>query len=439
MGLSILKILGLLNFAVFLVMMLVNKGDKNQLFIKFILLSYPVLAIYLIPILTGFDMICFTFLFVFYKKREQSFREGFVYTVIFVVMLLLVAIGMFLADEGIGIESITDYLSIFPVFIFSKILIDECLEDMDFFYEIIRCLKITLIVSFVFLCLQFVLGVQFSLSAHQNPNIIISDGIRYPSFLSDPQVYSQYLAAMSFICLIKDKEGNNLKVINYVLAILCLLAIFTAGGRAGMLGWAVGMSLMVLFSNANYRITVLVTCGILYLVALNFGDSFAIFKRGGDMSETYDFRHGIWEDAYQIFLGQPFFGIGIGNYAKYVTVHNPDQFWLVENEFIYFDHPESGYLKFLTELGATGFVCIFLFVLLPMFNAFLVYLRTKDSSIILLISAVLSWMTGFYSTYSFGDVRLKVLIITILCLLILSKQRLLQNNTETEEAEPVPQ
>jgi predicted membrane protein len=74
-----------------------------------------------------------------------------------------------------------------------------------------------------------------------------------------------------------------------------------------------------------------------------------------------------------------------------------------------------------------------------MFNAFLVYLRTKDSSIILLISAVLSWMTGFYSTYSFGDVRLKVLIITILCLLILSKQRLLQNNTETEEAEPVPQ
>jgi O-antigen ligase len=310
---------------------------------------------------------------------------------------------------------------------------------MFFFYEIIRCLKITLVVSFVFLCLQFVLGVQFSLSASQNPNIIISDGIRYPSFLSDPQVYSQYLAAMSFICLIKDKEGNNLKLINYVLAVLCLLAIFTAGGRAGMLGWAVGMSLMVLFSNANYRITVLVTCGILYLVAMNFGDSFAIFKRGGDMSETYDFRHGIWEDAYQIFLGQPFFGIGIGNYAKYVSVHNPDQFWLVENEFIYFDHPESGYLKFLTELGATGFVCIFLFVLLPMFNAFLVYLRTKDSSIILLISAVLSWMTGFYSTYSFGDVRLKILIITILCLLILSKRRLLQPDTPVEDAEPIPQ
>jgi hypothetical protein len=118
---------------------------------------------------------------------------------------------------------------------------------------------------------------------------------------------------------------------------------------------------------------------------------------------------------------------------------NPDQFWLVENEFIYFDHPESGYLKFLTELGATGFVCIFLFVLLPMFNAFLVYLRTKDSSIILLISAVLSWMTGFYSTYSFGDVRLKILIITILCLLILSKRRLLQPDTPVEDAEPIPQ
>jgi O-antigen ligase len=146
------------------------------------------------------------------------------------------------------------------------------------------------------------------------------------------------------------------------------------------------------------------------------------------MEETYDFRYAIWQDAIDIFMKNPFFGIGLGNYSNYVSVHNPDQVWVVDNEFVYFDHPESGYLKFLTELGLSGFVAIYGFILTPMIRGFFTYVKTRDLSVILLTAAVVSWMVGFWSTYSFGDVRIKILIVTILCLIITSKNRI-----ETEQ------
>jgi O-antigen ligase len=425
MGLSILKSLAILNLAIFLVVMLFTTGDKNRIFVKYILLSYPVLALYIIPVMTGFEMIPYIFLIFFYKRKNTSFRAGTIYTVLFIILLLIIIIGAFTA-ESLGGEFITDLISFFPIFIYCKILIDELLEDPSFFYTVISCLKITLIVSLVFLCCQFVLGVEFSLSKTQNPNIVISGGFRYPSFLSDPQTYAQFLAAMSFICLIRDYKAPKLPMKNYILALLALVAILSTGGRAALLGWALGLFIVVLFGNSNYRVTVIITCISLYLIAYNFSDSFAIFKRSGDMSETYDFRAAIWQDAFTIFTQNPFFGIGLGNYAHYVSLHNPDQFWLVENEFVYFDHPESGYLKFLTELGLTGFISIFLLILIPIFKGFILYFKTWDTSIILLIAAVVSWMVAFYSTYSFGEARIKILVVTIICLLITSHKRLSQ-------------
>ena len=59
-----------------------------------------------------------------------------------------------------------------------------------------------------------------------------------------------------------------------------------------------------------------------------------------------------------------------------------------------------------------------------MVRSFLYYLFSKDTSLILLIAAVLSWMVGFYSTFSFGDTRIKLMIVTIICLMITSRQRL---------------
>ena len=157
------------------------------------------------------------------------------------------------------------------------------------------------------------------------------------------------------------------------------------------------------------------------------------------MEETYDFRYAIWQDAFDIFLKNPFFGIGLGNYSHYVSIHNPDQVWVQDGDFVYFDHPESGYLKFLTEMGGAGFVCLYTLILTPLIRGFFLYVRTRDFATIFMIAAVLSWMVGFWSTYSFGDIRIEILIVTILCLLITSKIRVAAEKAElaeiTEDAE----
>jgi O-antigen ligase len=116
-------------------------------------------------------------------------------------------------------------------------------------------------------------------------------------------------------------------------------------------------------------------------------------------------------------MDHPFFGIGIGNYAPYVFLHYPDQLLLINNEIVSFDQPESGYLLFLTELGGLGFLCIMLFALLPIMRSFFFYFRSHNLQYILLISAICCWLIGFYSTYSLGDVRIMILVGTILSLM----------------------
>ena len=112
------------------------------------------------------------------------------------------------------------------------------------------------------------------------------------------------------------------------------------------------------------------------------------------------------------------------NYAKYVEIYFPDQFWLVAGEKVYFDHPESGYLKFLTELGTLGTLGIFAFIFNAIFKGLKTFLvKVKDFNIIFLISAILSWMLGFYSVYSFGDHRIMILVATITSVLLVYAQR----------------
>ena len=434
-GISITQLLAMLTVVMFMAMMVFTRDDKNRLFVQYILLSFPFLAIYLLPgtlAMTTFDLITYLYFFVFYRPKKVALYIGHVYTILFVFLLAVILMGLIFADS-LGNDTIRDIIAHFPIFIFAKILTDECVDDPKFFHTVVKCLQITLFVSLIFLACQFVFGIQFNLVRTANPNIAGTVVIRYPSFMSDPQVYSQFLAATSFLCLIKNYDAVKLPYKNYILLILSLVAILYTGGRSGFGGWGLGLFLVIFLGNSNYRISALIACTILFIVIYNFQDSFPIFNRGDDLKDSYDFRYSIWEDAFRIFQKNPFVGIGLGNYSNYVSVHNPDQFWMVDNEFVYFDHPESGYLKFLTELGALGFLAIFAFILIPIFNGLRLYFITKDISIVLLIAGVVSWMVGFYTVYSFGDVRIKILITTLTCLLATSYARLEEPEPEEDE------
>jgi O-antigen ligase len=275
-----------------------------------------------------------------------------------------------------------------------------------------------LIFSFLFLCCQFIFGPSFSFAKSENINVAGGASVRYPSFFQDPQKYAQFLAALSFLMIIQRKDSDNSSnTFGYLIAILSILALMLTGGRAGLGGWLIGLVVFLLFANAMYRIQLLFSVLLIGAVIFIYQDQIPIFKRAG-LEESYLFRQSIWQDALLIHQDNPIVGIGIGNYANYVSIHNPDQFWINGNEITYYDHPESGYLKILVEQGKFGFLLLFLMILVPVYHSFVTFAISKNANHILFIAALISWLIGFYTVYSLGDVRIRILVASILVLLV---------------------
>ncbi|MBS1495528.1 MAG: O-antigen ligase family protein [Bacteroidetes bacterium] len=428
-------ILSILVMVGFFAMMFFTTSDKNRLYIKYIIFASPLLGLLIIPGdlgITNFNLLSVVFILFFYRRKYVQLKGGVVYIILLLVFLIAALLGAYFA-ESLNIDAPKVAIDFISIFIFVKILVEECLADDSFFYEVIKCLKTVLICSIIFLGFQFVFGPSFSLASSLNPNITEDALIRYPSFFIDPQTFSQFLAGTSFLCLIKEQGEDKVSTKNYLLLVATLVAIFFTGGRGGFGGWVLGFSLVVLFGNAKYRMYAIVIGIILFIIIYNFQDSFPMFTRGDDISDSYDFRFSIWQDAFNIFLNHPLVGIGPGDYANYVSVHNPEQHWMLNNEILYFNHPESGYLKLLVEYGAIGFSALMAFILVPIAKGFFSFVKYKDSSFILLIAGIVSWMAGFYTVYSLDDIRLKIMFITIICLLVTNYNRFLPNYEDEQD------
>ncbi len=419
----------LLVFSLFIFQMLFTKSDKNKGFILFIIFTLPFLSIDIFPYfgnITTFECLTFLFYLFFYKSKNVEVPNGGLYFFLFISLILVSIIGAFNAATLTNETSIA-IIQYSCIFAFAKIVVSECFGNIEFYHSVINALKVTLVFSLFFLLCQFIFGVNFSLEKSLNSNVLVLDVIRYPSFFQDPQKYAQFLSATSFLFLIKGKNTSHLPIVNLLFVCLSLIALLFTGGRAGLGGWCVGFFIFIIFSNNQFKIVSIIVILLLSIVVYYFSESFSMFQRSS-VGDAYDFRISIWQDALNIFNQHPFFGIGIGNYSNYVSVHNPDQFWSSDNRITYFSHPESGYLKILTEFGIVGFILVITFMLFPIFLAFNYFRKSKDINVVLIISAFSSWLVGFYTVYSFDDSRIRIVIVILICLLITS----LQNDFQKE-------
>ena len=422
---TIIMFLAVTVVLLFLYAMLFIKEASNKSYLKFIFLSFPFLGIDLLPSVlstTLFVFLTFVFFFFFYTRTPTKSQGGNSYFPVFLLLIASIGLGLFLSTD-LSKDSITDSIQLFAVFFFAKVLIDELYLDADFRNSVLHCMKATLIFSFVFLIFQFVFGPSFSFAKSQNINVAGGLTVRYPSYFQDPQKYAQYLSASSFLMLLlPGKAKGKSSQLGLVLCGLSMIALLFTGGRAALGGWLIGLMIIVVLGNAQYRAAILSISVVVALFIYNYADVIPIFKRA-DLSEAYEFRYAIWQDAYAIFLDHPFFGIGLGNYANYVAVHNPDQYWISDNEVTPFDHPESGYLKLLTEFGLIGFTIVMFLLLKPIYVGLKTYFKTKDLSLVALASSIFTWLVGFYTVYSFGDIRIKILIVSIICMLIATSKK----------------
>ena len=333
---------------------------------------------------------------------------------IFLISLLFGGIGA----ESFSYDTIPDFIQLICVLSYVKILFDEIALDLSFFEKFIQLLNLAMLTSLIFLFFQLIFGPQFSFDKTPNINVLQGDKIRFPSFFQDPQKYAQFLSAGFFISLIQTNSRNSNKWTFYLLPLAIIVGLLFSGGRAGLLGLLLGVSLIVLLGNARIRIAVFIALVTVGLLTIQFGSYMSIFNRESTYLDAYEFRFEIWKDAFEIFKSHPYFGIGIGNYAAYVSIHFPDQYWVANNTYTPFDHPESGYLKILVEFGSIGFLALFAFIFVPILKGIKYYLKTKDQISLLLIAALLSWMVGFTTVYSLSDSRISVLIAVITILII---------------------
>jgi O-antigen ligase len=172
-----------------------------------------------------------------------------------------------------------------------------------------------------------------------------------------------------------------------------------------------------------------------------FSNSLILFNRKDDINNSLDFRESIWREAYQIYQSHPFLGIGVGNYQDYVSRYAQDQYLILEDEVIFLDQPENGYLKILTEFGAPAFLVAFAFILGPVIGSLRAwYNKQTDARVMLFIAGIVCWLVSFVSLYSVSDRRNLLVVICFSGFLIyLSNRSKIVNEEEPDPtySEPV--
>lgn len=430
LGLTIVAIL------IFVVCLLLGRQPRRT-YLLFILFALPVIDLKITPgqygSLSLFDGLSYVMLFMQYKDFLSIFKVNKFYFIAFCALLFLLVLGSL--NSHFITNSVFNLLSVAPVFIYGRLLILECAQDQAFVNTVIRALQITCLISIAFLALQMVVGLELRFYPELNQNALDPNGTRYPGYFHDSQKYAQFLAMLSFLFLINPKDIQKPTFINLLLFLLVVGAMFMTGGRSAFLGLCSGMLFLLLFAGMHYKKYIIVGCLAGGIVIAFFSQSLIIFNRQDDINNSLDFRQAIWSDAYKIYQSHPLLGIGVGNYKDFVSRYSQDQFLVLEDEIVWLDQPENGYLKILTEFGGAGFFLAFSLILGPVIGAMRAWFKKQtDGRVFLFIAPVVSWLVSFVSLYSLSDRRNLIVLVCMLSLLIYSSNRI--KITHEEQFDP---
>jgi O-antigen ligase len=419
------KIIAIVVVLTFFALMFLTKKDRNIVFIDFVLIAFPFISIDLLPSIFSFrifDFLTLIFLLFFYNKNNHHQNTSRFQQIIKYLFFLLVISNILRTfyENEFSLSFVSGSIQLLNLFIFSGIVYDNFTSDINYVKRIQQYFIFMLSFSFLFLLFQFVFGTEFTFS--KSPNINISGGIitRYPSYFQDPQKYGQFLAALSFPVLF-DRYSSKVSLAGMILFFISLIALLYTGARAPILGFMVASLLLMPSLSTKIRFFFIIfMLGFIFSLFL-FDDYIPVLNRA-TLDDSYSFRNDIWKDALNIFYDNSLSGIGFGNYSTYVEFFNPDQFWIFDNDVTFFDHPESGYLKNLVEFGIIGFVPFVLIIILVLIKGISDYIKFKSFTKLLFTLAFLTWVIGYSTVYSLGDIRITVMVIVLSAFIVSDKK-----------------
>lgn len=431
---SLMVVLTAAAILVFFVLVLLSRQPR-RIYLLYMLYALPLIDFKITPWQWGslslFDGFSYVLLFWRYKDFLSIFKPNKFYFGGFCTLIFLLLLGSL--TSSFITNSLLSILSVFPVFIYARLLIVECMHDKQFINKMVSGLQFACLASIAFLIVQMIVGLDFRLYSELNQNVLDSNGIRYPSFFHDSQKYAQFLAMLSFLFLINPKNFQRPQMKNILMFLLVVVAMFLTGGRSAFLGLSAGMLFLLLFAGVQYKKYIIVGCLAGGIVIAFFSQSLILFNRNDDFNNSFDFRATIWKEAYGIFQSHPFLGIGIGNYKDYVSRYSQDQYLILENDIVFLDQPENGYLKILTEFGGPAFLVVFILIIGSMVGGLRAYIKKQtDGRVLLFIAPVISWLVSFISLYSITDRRNLIVLVSLTTFLIyLSNRSKIVNEEQT--------
>ncbi|WP_205512148.1 O-antigen ligase family protein [Longitalea arenae] len=422
---SLMVVLTAAALVIFIVLLLSSRHPRRT-YLLFMLYAMPVIDLKVTPWQFGslslFDACSYVMLFWRYKDFLSVYKPNQYYFGGFCTLIFLLLLGSL--TSSFITNSLLTILSVFPVFIYARLLMVECMQNNRFLAKMVKGLQIACLVSMAFLAVQLVVGLEFRFYAELNQNTLDSNGIRYPSYFHDSQKYAQFLAMLSFLFLINYRNIQRPNIKNLLLFLSVAVAMFLTGGRSAFLGLSAGVLFLLLFAGVQYKKYIIAGCLAGGLVIAFFSQSLIMFNRKDDFNNSFDFRASIWQEAYDIYKAHPFLGIGIGNYKDYVSKFSQDQYLILEDEIVFLDQPENGYLKILTEFGAPGFLVVFALILGAAVGAVRAWVKKQANGIVLLfIAPIISWLVSFVSLYSITDRRNLIVLVSLCTLLIYLSNR----------------
>jgi len=423
---KLMLILAGLAVILFLINLFYN-GSSVRSCLLFILTLLPLMDIKLTPEAWGgikvFDLIsvyCLIFCIKDFLRTTQKERNHY-------YLFLFIALSIATLISGLASEfpekTYINLLKTFPIFIFGRFFINECLRDPSFHAKAINAIKGSYIAALCFLAIQIAVGLKFTFYSSLNSNTYDADLnlTRYPGIFYDSQGHTQYLAMGSFLFLyVKEGLSRKIVLLNYLIFFLAIVGMTMAGGRAAFGGFAIGLFVVIVMAGKQYRIygAIIAILGtIIYTMVLPHS---GVFDRTENLSEDYLFRQNLWNKAFEIAKKNPYLGIGTENYQSYVMRHSQDQYLEVEDgQLMYFDQPENGYLKILVELGFIGFGIFMLLILTPLFKGFIYHIKgIFDKKVILIMAGLISWAVAFNTVYSLWDYRIMIMVASLMVLII---------------------
>jgi O-antigen ligase len=97
---------------------------------------------------------------------------------------------------------------------------------------------------------------------------------------------------------------------------------------------------------------------------------------------------------------------------------------VLENEIVFLDQPENGYLKILTEFGGPGFLVVFALIIGSMVGGLRAWFKKQtDSRVLFFIAPIICWLVSFISLYSITDRRNLIVLVCLSAFLIYLSNR----------------